>query len=178
MKKPILIYGAILLALLSIVGWSFELPLLEETVGSYDLVFKGALIGAGIGSVIGFILAVKESSFILKFQSFASSALLFTLIFALVGHFTNRTLASDDSTVVYMNVKQITATWEDQGILRQELNTPPDGHYIFVETDDGTVRLFKEGSAAPEIGPSRTVPVKKREGFWGYPRYSISIEEQ
>jgi len=46
------------------------------------------------------------------------------------------------------------------------------------ETDIGTVRLYQKGSEAPDIGPSRTLPVSKRDGFWGYPRYTISEDEQ
>jgi len=176
MKKPFLISGALILAILTIVGWSFELPLLEETVGVYDLLFNCALLGGGLGCLVGFVLAVKEETIIAKFQSFASSLLLFTVLVALLGHFSNRVFASESTSMAHLNVKQVTASWEGQTFSRQELHTPPDGYYIFVETDDGTVRLFQEGSVAPDIGPSRTVPVIKRDGYWGDPRYSISSE--
>ncbi len=176
MTKPILISGALVLAIATVIGWSFELQLLEETVGGYQLLFKGALIGGAVGALIGFVLAVKEKKIIAKFQSFASSLLLFTLLAALLAHWSNRSLTNDEFSVEEMSVKQVTATWKDRGLSRQELSSPPDGYYIFVETDEGTIRLLREGSAPPDIGPSRTIQVQKQEGYWGYPLYSISPE--
>jgi hypothetical protein len=173
MTKPILISAAVLLSIATVIGWSFELPRLEETVGVYHLLFKAALIGGALGTLLGFILAVKERRFIAKFQAFASSLLLFTFLTSLIAHWSNRYLTEDQFSTEQLRVKQVTATWKDRGLSRQELSSPPDGYYIFVETDEGTIRLLREGSAAPDIGPSRTIEVRKQDGYWGYPLYSI-----
>ncbi|MFK8058130.1 MAG: hypothetical protein AB8F78_18535 [Saprospiraceae bacterium] len=178
MKKPILISGAVLLGFVTMIGWSFELPRLEETVGAYDLLFRGALLGLVLGATIGLLLAVKERSLISKFQSFATALILFTLVVSLLGHFTNRTFPSGEPSIEYMPVKQVTATWKGKGVTRQQLSSPPDGYYIFVETDEGTIRLLQEGRTPPDIGPSRTIEVIKEVGYWGYPRYSISLEDE
>lgn len=178
MKKPLLISGAVLLGLAVVFGWSFELPRLEETVDGYDLLFKGALAGGALGLVIGVFLATKEKTFIAKFQSFASSLLLFTLLAAFLAHYSNRTIIDGEPTVEFMPVKQVTATWKERGLSRAELSSPPDGYYIFVETDEGTIRLYRDGGLAPDIGPSRSVLVRKEVGYWGYPRYSISLEDE
>ena len=174
MTKSILISAALLLGIATVLGWSFELPRLEETVGVYQLLFKGAMIGGAFGALLGFMLALKEKRFIGKFQAFSSSLLLFTVFAALVAHWSNRSLTDDQFSIEEMTVKQVTATWKDRGLSRQELSAPPDGYYIFVETEQGTIRLLREGSTPPEIGPSRTIQVQKQEGYWGYPLYSIS----
>jgi len=178
MKKPLLISGAVLLGLIAVFGWSFELQRTEETVGAYNLIFKGALVGCAFGALLGFYLATKEHSFIARFQSFASSLLIFSLLASLFAHYSNRSFVTEEPVTAFMTVKQVTATWKDLGLTRQELSSPPDGYYIFVETDKGTIRLFSEGAIAPDIGPSRSISVEKQIGFWGYPRYSISIEDE
>ena len=178
MKKPLLISGAVLLGIITMFGWSFELPRLEETVGAYSLLFKGALLGVSFGALLGFYLATKENSLIARFQSFASSILIFTLLTALLAHYTNRSFSKEEPATELMPVKQVTATWKDRGLSRHELSSPPDGYYIFVETDEGTIRLLSEGAVVPDIGPSRSIAVQKQMGYWGYPRYSISLQDE
>jgi len=178
MKKPVLISGAVSLGLATMFGWSFELPQLEETVGAYQLLFRGALLGLGIGILIGLFLALKEDSFIARFQSFATSIILFTLAASLAGHYTNRVFSKVEPVIEIMTVKQVTATWNGRGLTRQQLSSPPDGYYVFVETDQGTIRLLQEGSTPPDIGPSRSISVLREEGIWGYLRYSISTEDE
>ena len=178
MKKPFLISGAVLLGIAAVIGWAFELPLVEGTVGAYDLLFRGAIVGGAAGCLIGFFLAIKEKRFIGKFQAFASSFLLCTILAALIAHYSNRTFINDDPTVELMPVKQVTATWKDRGLSRAELSSPPDGYYVFVETDEGTIRLYQAGSLAPEIGPARSIFVQKQVGYWGYPLFSISLKDE
>jgi len=178
MKKPLLISGAVLLGIASVIGWSFELPRLEGTVGAYDLLFRGAIVGGAVGCFVGFFLALKEKRIIGKFQAFASSFLLCTILATLIAHYSNRTFIDGEPTVEFMPVKQVTATWKDRGLSRAELSSPPDGYYVFVETDEGTIRLFQEGSLAPDIGPARSIAVQKQVGYWGYPLYSISVEQE
>lgn len=173
MSRPILISSALVLGIITTVGWAFEIPFIDGTVGSSDLIYHGAFIGAIIGLLVGVAAAFKGKTFIGKFQAIASSIIVCTGLFGLLAHYTNRTIGSGNPVPAELRVKQVTKMWKGRGLSLDQYENAPDGYYLFFETEDGLIRLHKVGPDAPDIGPTRTLPVLKEPGYWGYPRYSL-----
>ncbi len=174
MSKPVLISSALVLAIVATLGWSFELPHVDSTVGGSKLLSDAALLGAGIGLLAGLGLAFSARSAIGKFQTVATSILLGTALITWLAHYTNRVLDAGHPEEVQLRVKQVTKMWNGRGLSREQLNSSPDGYYVFVETEHGLLRLHQDDPIAPDVGPSRTIPVLREPGYWGYPRYSLS----
>ena len=173
MRDSVLITGALLLGLASVAGWAFEVSYVDQTVDAGELIYDGALLGAGVGLIVGLGLAWRARSFIGRFQSLAVSLLLGAVTFSLAAHATNRLLDAGEADVVELRVKEIRKDWSGRGLTREALEGPPDAYYVFVETEDGLLRLRQDGGRKPEVGPSRTIPIVREPGYWGHPRYSI-----
>lgn len=173
MRDSVLVTGALLLGIGCVGGWALEIPYVDQTVGVGQLLYDGAVSGVGIGIVVGIALAARARTFIGRFQAFAVSVLLGAATFSLGAHATNRLLAAGDAEVVHLRVKEVRKEWSGRGLTREALDSPPDGYYVFVETDAGLVRLHRAGGDPPEVGPSRTLPILREPGYWGYPRYSL-----
>ena len=173
MRDSVLVSGALLLGIGCVGGWAFEIPYVDQTVGAGQLLYDGALVGAGVGVAVGLALALRARTFIGRFQAFAVSVLLGAIACSLGAHATNRLLAAEGAEVVHLRVKEIRKEWSGRGLTREALAGQPDGYYVFVETDAGLVRLHQPRGAPPAVGPSRTLPILREPGYWGYPRYSI-----
>jgi len=165
------------LGLAATVGWAFEIPYVDGTVGASELIAQGAFAGAVVGTVIGILLAFSPPTFLGKFQTLATSIIVSTVLLALLAHFTNRTLSGGETRTDHMLVKQVTKTWSGRGLSESNLTAPPDGYYVFIETPEGLLRLLSDGIEAPDVGPSRTVPVIVEPGYWGYPRYTLAASD-
>ena len=173
MSRPLLISLALALALATALLWSFEIPRIDATVGAGTLIRVGAGIGAVVGVLTALFGAPAARSGIGKVQTVLSGLLVGAGLGGVLAHYTNRALPTDDPALVPLAVKQVTKTWSGRGVTADALEAGPEGYYIFVETDDGLVRLFQEGGEAPDIGPSRSVDVLRYPGFWGFPRYTL-----
>lgn len=178
MTKPILISAGLLLGILTTLGWAFELPLLDGTINVGQLLSDAALYGALAGMLVGLVASRAARSFLGKFQITASSILLCTALVTLLAHYTNRSFGTASEEVTALKVKEVTKSWSGRGVSREQLLSPPDGYYIFFESPSGLIRLFQEGAEAPDIGPSRQLPVVTNEGYWGYPRYRLPTADE
>lgn len=173
MSRPILISSALIVGIATMVGWAFEIPYIDGTIGAPELIYSGAIAGAIIGFLVGVAAAFKGKTFIGKFQAIASSIIVFTGLFSLLAHYTNRTIGIGNPEATELPVKQVTKMWNGRGLSLDQYENAPDGYYLFFETEDGLIRLHKVGPEAPDVGPTRTLPVLKEPGYWGYPRYSL-----
>ncbi len=173
-SKSILIIFALLVGIATILGWAFEIPEVDGTLGADELLTNSAFYGSILGGTIGFALSFTAKTGIGRFQAVGSSIVLCTAAVALLAHYTNRTLGGDDAVeTVPLRVREVTAFRSGRGITREALNGPPEGYYVFVETPEGPVRLQHAGEQ-PNVGPDRSINVLRRPGYWGYPRYEIS----
>lgn len=159
-------------------GWAFELPLLDGTVDVGTLISDAVLYGAAAGLLLGLVLARSATTAIGKFQVVASSVLLLSAGTALLAHYTNRKLTESEARISELPVKEVTKTWAGRGVSRLQLSMPPDGYYIFFETPSGLIRLRQDGATAPDVGPTRMLPVITNEGYWGYVRYRLPSAEE
>lgn len=173
MRDSYLIIAALLLGVGCVAGWSAEIPYVDQTIGSGQLIYDGALLGACVGFAVGVLLAIRARTFIGRFQALSVSLLLGAASFALGAHATNRLFDEGEREVVELRVKEIRKEWSGRGLTREAIESQPDGYFVFVETDDGLVRLHQDGGEKPEVGPSRTITVVREPGYWGYPRYRM-----
>lgn len=174
MRDSVLISGALLLGLACVLGWAFEIPRVDQTINAGQLIYQGALGGAAVGLLVGVALAFRARTAIGKFQSLAVSLLLGAASFSLAAHASNRLMGAGEPSTLELRVKEIRKEWSGRGVSREALEGgDPDGYFVFVETEEGLVRLHQTGGSRPRVGPSRTVTVRKEPGFWGYPRYSL-----
>ena len=174
MLRKGLIALAFLIGIGCIVGWAFEIPRIDATVGVGLLIVRAATIGAGVGFVLGMVISMASKTFIGRFQAVATSVVLCTVVGPLLGHYTNRALSREAAQVMDLPVKQVTSEFKGRGVSRDALEAGPDAYSIYVETEDGLVRLRQQGGEAPDIGPSRTLPVLRNPGYWGYPLYALA----
>ena len=174
--NKLLILAALVVSIAVVLGWTFEVPEVEGTVGGGELIRNGAAVGAVLGFIVGLGLTFRTSGFIKKFQVLASSVLVSTAALSLLAHLSNRKFGTEDAHVQNLRVKQVTKTWSGRGLSTDDLLSPPDGYFVFVESDEGLVRLFQPGPSAPEVGATRDLPVRVTPGLWGYPRYELMTE--
>lgn len=173
MWQKFLIVLAFVLSIAALVGWSFEASYVAGTVDVDDLLYKAATWGSISGAVLGFLLAIKAKSLIGRFQVVAVSVLIVTAISTLLAHYLNRSLGGDQQETVYLPVKQVTGNWRGRGISKDALEQP-DGYFIYFETTDAEpLRLYRSDPEAPDVGPSRMLPVLHNPGYFGYPRYDL-----
>ena len=167
-----LITAAVLAGFGIAAGWYLEAGELDATVGSASLLYDAALYGTIVGFVGGSLLSFSARSILGKLQTVALTVLLCAVGGPLLAHYTNRAFGGGPERLA-LPVKQVTATWAARGLTREAPQAPPDGYLVFVETGEGTVRLFRSGGEKPQVGPTRSVEVLREPGYWGYPRYSL-----
>ena len=169
-----LVILALLTGVAAVIGWSFELPRVDGTVDAGTLIIEAATIGAGIGLFIGILGSFLSRSFLGKFQTVATAVIILTIITPLLAHVTNRELATEQTEEIQLPVKQVTAEWSGRGLTRDALSQGAEGYSIYVEAEEGLIKLHKVGAEAPEIGATRSLPVYRNPGYWGYPLYSLA----
>ena len=174
MLRKGLIALAFLIGIGCIIGWAFEIPRIDGTIDVGLLIVRAATIGAGVGFVLGVVISLSSKTFIGRFQAVATSVILCTVGGPLLGHYTNRAFSREDVQIMDLPVKQVTSEFSGRGVSRDALEAGPNAYSIYVETEDGLVRLRQQGGEAPEIGPSRTLPVLRNPGYWGYPLYALA----
>ena len=109
MLRIALVTLAFLIGVGSIVGWTFELPRVDATVNGGELVIRAATYGAIAGLVVGVGLSFLADRFIGRFQNVATSILLLSVATPLLAMVTNRKLSADETAIVELPVKQVTA---------------------------------------------------------------------
>ena len=174
MLRIILVALAFVIGIGSVVGWTFELPRVDGTVDGGELIVRAATYGAIAGLVVGIGLSFLATRFIGRFQNVATSMLLLTVATPLLAMVTNRKLSADDTEVVDLPVKQVTAEWSGRGLTRDALAAEAEGYSVYVEAPEGLTRLRQVGGAAPVIDATRRVPVYRNPGYWGYPLYELA----
>ena len=173
MSRIILIVLALSIGIACIIGWSFEVPRVDGTVDVGLLIIRAATIGAAVGFVVGLGIAFTAKTFLGRFQAIATAVILLTIATPLLAHYTNRTLSADEAVVIELPVKQVTSEYSGRGLTRDALDAGPDAFSIYVETEDGLIRLRQTDGERPEVGATRTLPVLRNPGYWGYPLYAL-----
>ncbi len=174
MLRGSLVVLALVAGIACIVGWTVELPTVDATVNAGELIIKSATYGAGTGFVIGLICSFLSRSFLARFQAIATAVILCTVAAPLLALITNRKLGAPATVEQQLPVKQVTAEWSGRGLSRETLDQPADGYSIYVETPEGLLRLRQQGGEAPEITATRSLPVYRNPGYWGYPLYELA----
>ncbi len=174
MLRSALVVLAFLGGVACVIGWSLELPTVDATVNAGELIIRAATVGAGAGLVVGLLSCLALETFLGRFQAIATAIILFTIGAPLLALVTNRSLGADQTIELQLPVKQVTAEWSGRGLTREALDQPADGYSIYVETDEGLLRLRQDGGEAPEINATRSLPVFRNPGYWGYPLYELA----
>ena len=99
----------------------------------------------------------------------ATAILLLSVATPLLAMITNRKLAADRTEIVELPVKQVTAEWSGRGLTLDARDGQAEGYSVYVEAEEGLTRLRQSGGVAPVIDATRSLPVYRNPGFWGYP---------
>ncbi len=174
MFKGSLVVLALLAGVACVIGWSIELPLVDATVNAGELIIRAATYGAGSGILVGLLASLPLKTFLGRFQTIATAVIILTVATPLLALVTNRQFGVDQTVELQLPVKQVTAEWSGRGLTREALDQPADGYSIYVETDEGLLRLRQAGGEAPEITATRSLPVFRNPGYWGYPLYELA----
>lgn len=174
MTRIVLVTLAFGIGIGSAVGWSLELPRVDATVDAGELIISAATYGAIAGFVVGLGLSFMAKTFIGRFQNIATSILLLSVATPLLAMITNRELAEDDTELIELPVKQVTAEWSGRGLTREALDGEAESYSIYVEAPEGLTRLRQSGGSAPVIDATRQLPVYRNPGYWGYPLYALA----
>ena len=174
MLRAALVTLALAVGIGSIVGWAFEIPRIDGTVDAGELVIRAGTYGAAFGLVVGLALSFLAERFIGKFQNVATAILLCTVAAPLLALVSNRLLSADQTEVVELPVKQVTAEWSGRGLTREALDAPAEAYSVYVEAPEGLTRLRQEGGPEPVVDATRTLPVRRNPGYWGYPLYELA----
>ena len=174
MLRATLITLAFAIGIGSIVGWAYEIPHVDGTVDAGSLVVEAGTYGAAAGLVLGLILSLLAKRFIGKFQNVATAILLLTVATPLLALITNRRLSQGATETLELPVKQVTAEWSGRGLTREAAEGSAEGYSIYVEAPEGLTRLRQEGGPPPVIDATRTLPVYRNPGYWGYPLYALA----
>lgn len=174
MLRTALVTLAFAIGIATAIGWAFEMPRVDATVDAGELIVRSATYGAIAGGAIGLALSFMAKTFIGRFQNLATSVVLLTVAAPLLALVTNRTLAADETEVIYVPVKQVTAEWSGRGLTREALDGEAEGYSIYIEAPEGLTRLRRSGGPAPVIDATRELPVYRNPGYWGYPLYALA----
>ena len=174
MLRAALVTLALVVGIGSIVGWALEIPHVDGTVDAGELILRAGTYGAAFGFVIGLALSFLAERFIGKFQNVATAILLCTIAAPLIALVSNRRLSADATELIELPVKQVTAEWSGRGLTREALDAPAEAYSIYVEAPEGLTRLRQEGGPKPVIDATRTLPVYRNPGYWGYPLYALA----
>lgn len=174
MLRPLLVTLAFAIGIACIVGWAFEVPRVDGTVNAGELIVQAATYGAGAGLVIGLALSFLADRFIGRFQNVATSILLLSVAAPLLALITNRKLSAEETVVVELPVKQVTAEWSGRGLTRDAREGDAEGYSVYVEAPEGLTRLRQSGGPAPVIDATRKLPIYRNPGYWGYPLYELA----
>lgn len=174
MLRASLVVLALLAGAACVIGWTVEMPTVDATVNSGELIFQAVTVGAGAGLILGILMSLPLKTFLGRFQTIATTIIILTVGTPLLALVTNRSFGADATEELELPVKQVTAEWSGRGLTRESLDQPADGYSIFVETEEGLLRLRQRGGEAPEITATRSLPVYRNPGYWGYPLYELA----
>ena len=174
MLRATLVTLAVATGIASVIGWALEIPRIDGTVDAGALVFRAGTYGAAAGLLVGLALSTLAKRVIGKFQNVATSILLLAVAAPLLALVTNRHFSAGETEVLALPVKQVTAEWSGRGLTREALDGPAEGYSIYVEAPEGLTRLRQDGGPAPVIDATRTLPVERNPGYWGYPLYRLA----